>query len=401
MSQKEKNIRLVRIIAYYVLLTAYFVSLFFLFKHQAMWTESDGSYFESDLPFHISMVMEDGWFYSLTALIYKLLFSFANGEIAIAVFLALCAVATIVVTEYLIRLIDNNQRDAYFYKFFAFAVNMVMPCYVQFKGISYGRYIGLQSASIWHNSTYTVMKLCGVICFIFYIKICRELDKGITVSNWLAFCVSLIICTAVKPSFLVVFAPMMAIYLLVALLKGEKFIKLFLFGCAVLPSLVVILLQNFVLFGNDTGNGWVINPGYTVGLRSAHPIIAAIISILFPIVMLGFFVLEKVENRAKQGKEQCFVKEAYTMACIGYMELFFLCETGSRATDANFMWGYSFSILIIFIVAGLKWFDGIQSTKKLFKKVYLTGAGLVFLYHLYCGLYFYLNLLQGISYFMR
>ena len=47
----------------------YGISMVFLFYRQAGWT--GGAVYESDLPAHIRMIVEDGWYYSLTAFIYQ------------------------------------------------------------------------------------------------------------------------------------------------------------------------------------------------------------------------------------------------------------------------------------------------------------------------------------------
>ena len=37
----------------------------------------DNRYFQSDLPYHISMIVDDGWYYRFTAYIYQLLYGLA------------------------------------------------------------------------------------------------------------------------------------------------------------------------------------------------------------------------------------------------------------------------------------------------------------------------------------
>lgn len=400
---KKNIVRTLQRVLIAVVLFVYGISLVYLYYQQTQW--SGGATFESDLPAHIKMVIEDGWYYSLTALIYKALYCLPNPNLAISIFLALCTIITIVLTAILASKVDGKRRNVETYWFVSIIANMVMPCYVNFKAISYGRYIGLQSASIWHNSTYIVMKMLGVACLILYIDMATEYKQGIKPFAWLKLMLMLCACTAVKPSFLVVFAPMMALFLLKDLFMGTKFKRVFIFGLVVIPSLFVIILQNIILFGADTGNGWTINPGYTIGLQSAHPIIASILSVLFPlIVLLGGLLI--------RDKAKVFEKNAWIMGIVGYLELFLLCETGNRAQDGNFMWGYNFTILAVFVVCIIRWMDSIKLIKSkvlgkeniLYKTAAYSAVGLAggsLIYHLYCGIYFYLNLVQGVSYFMR
>ena len=61
----------------------YGISMVFLFYRQAGWT--GGAVYESDLPAHIRMIVEDGWYYSLTAFIYQAFLSdpvYAAGQSA-------------------------------------------------------------------------------------------------------------------------------------------------------------------------------------------------------------------------------------------------------------------------------------------------------------------------------
>jgi len=400
--------------AIYLLVVLYGISAAFLYYKQTQWT--GGAVYESDLPAHIKMIIVDGWYYSLTAFVYKALYLFKNGALAIAVFLAVCTVVAVWMTyilmlklcEKYVCLKNGNEMQTDKGKLKcvlllgAFFINIVMPCYI--RGLSDGRYIGMESANIWHNSTYIVMKPLALICIILYVDLMDSYQETLSVKRWILFSTALVICTGVKPSFLVAFAPMMAIFLLVDLVKGTPFKNVFLFGLTVIPSLLVILLQNAVLFGGDTGNGWEIKPGYALSMHSGHPIIVAGLSILFPLIVF-------VWNIKKVRKDRWF-SFAWLMALIGFAEVFLLCETGTRAGDGNFMWGYSFAILVIFIVSILVWLSDINicclgtqteeanQKKHVLYRIYVAATAIVLLYHIYCGLYFYLNLLRGVSYYM-
>ena len=397
-----------------IVICVYGISSAFLYYRQTQWT--GGAVYESDLPAHIKMIIVDGWYYSLTAFVYKALYLFDNGALAIAVFLAICTVAAVWMTyilmlklceKYVCVKTENEIRlDGSKWKGIlclgAFLINIVMPCYI--RGLSDGRYIGMESANIWHNSTYIVMKPLALLCIILYVDLMDSYQEALSVKSWILFSMALVICTGVKPSFLVAFAPMMAIFLLADLVKGTPFKKVFLFGLTVIPSLLVILFQNAILFGGNTGNGWEIKPGYALSMHSGHPIIVAGLSILFPLMVFAWNI--------KKVKTARWFSWAWLMAFVGFAEVFLFCETGTRAGDGNFMWGYSFAILIIFIVSILMWLSNINicclgtqredADKKgvALYRLYVITTAVVLLYHIYCGLYFYLNLLRGVSYYM-
>lgn len=378
----------------------YGLSMVFLFYRQTGW--SGGAVYESDLPVHIKMIVEDGWYYSLTAFVYQALYRFPApfGNLAIAVFLGLCGTFSVYLTTCLLREIQGNREEKTLTAWHlagGLLLNLVMPCYI--RGIADGRYIGMQSASIWHNSTYIVMKMTGLLCLLYYGKLEKKYRRGISGGEWFLFTLLLSVCTAVKPSFLLVFAPVMAIFLLSDLIRKTPFQNVLIFGSTVFMPLLVVMLQNMILFGGETGNGWEIRPGYALSLHSGYPLFSAVLSILFPLMLLPVFRRELLTDRKFSG--------AWLMALVGFLEVFLFTETGSRAGDGNFMWGYSFAILLIFAVSLVKWGETGEEIlrEKGVPKCWLKiGAfavsALVLLWHIYCGVYFYANLLRGVSYYM-
>lgn len=355
----------------------------------------DGQPFESDLPFHISMAVDDHWFYSLTAIFYQIFYLTPFGAVLTAVFLTLVTIATIFATNALLQQLTEGKYPRGLMLFFAFSCNVLMPFFLEWA--HFQRYIGYQSASIWHNSTYICMKLLSVWMLLLYVKYEKTYKEGITIKEWLLFAVSLVIANGIKPNFCMVFAPVMALFLLIDLIKKTPFRKIFIFGSAVLPSLAVILWQNMVLFGDETGNGIVINPGYTLSLRGNHPKITFILSIAFPLFILLFTIRDLYKDK--------FYSFAWIMWLVSFLEVFLFTEAGKRAKDANFLWGYSIGIFFITIMAVLKWIEKIKVKEGLFKYnairfIFLFGGGAIFLYQTYCGIFFFIGLLQGNSYWM-
>ena len=89
------------------------------------------------------------------------------------------------------------------------------------------------------------------------------------------------------------------------------------------------------------------------------------------------------------------------VAGIGFLEALLLAETGSRSNDGNFLWGYCFGIFYLFVLSFVKWIELWKKDKYVRRYKILFGiAGAVFLYQLYCGIYFFIRLLDGETYFM-
>ncbi len=375
--------------------------------------------YQSDLPLHISMIVEDGWYYSFTAYAYKALYVlFGSSTFGIALLLSVCSVATVYVTEravcYVCSLNDRracgsvaagelsavradisggrslvgNAGPQWYTLLLALSLNLVMPVFVEFVGPY--RYISYQAANIWHNSTYVCMKLFALMTFLYYWKLEQKYREGIRLKEWIIFATLNVITTGIKPSFLVAFSPIMGIFLLIDLFRKVPFKRIFVFGAALLPSGVVVLWQNAVLFGEDTGNGMSFDPWYTFSLHSNIPKVAVILSVAF----CGAVVLATCKEIWKQ-RQYVFV---IFMAVLGFLEALCLVESGRRAADGNFLWGYSFCLFVLFIFMAVKALQYPRTTW--LQKVIFIGLILLYGWHLYCGLEYFIRLVCGESYWM-
>ncbi len=371
----------------------YGVCCLYLYMQQAIQPlDYNNRYFQSDLPYHISMIVDDGWYYSFTAYVYQLLYLLAGGGTwLIALFLALVSLATVFLTEKLLRVLLGRAKCDGSTLGSALLLNLVMPFFLRWAGVY--RYVSYQSGNIWHNSTYLCMRLCALAVLLCYMEIEAGYRREISWKKWLLFAVLLVVTTGIKPSFLTVFAPAMALKLLWDLFHKVPFKQIFIFGCAVLPACGVVLWQNMVLFGEETGQGFALNPWFTFSLHADRPKAAVLCSIAFPLIVALFSWKE-----LRKDKRYFF---AWLVTGIGFLEALLLAETGSRANDGNFVWGYSFGIFYIFIISFVKWLELWKKPEHSgWAKAMFVIAGLVFGYQLYCGIYFFIRLLCGETYFM-
>lgn len=369
-----------------------FLCLYLFYMQSIQPLDYDNRYFQSDLPYHISMTIDDGWNYSFTAYAYQLLYWLGGGSTTlIAVFLAAAAVLCIVLTERLLRLILNREQTDALTLAGSLTLNLVMPFFWTYAGPY--RYVSYQAGNIWHNSTYQCMKLAALAVMLSYIKIEAVYRQKLTLRQWFTLSGLLFLCTGIKPSFLTVFAPVLAAKLLADLCRKTLFKQVFLLGSTVLPACAVVLWQNMVLFGSDTGNGMAFSPWYTFSLHANKTKLAVLCSIAFPLTVLFFSLKELLRD-----KSYLFV---WGMMGVGFLEALCLVETGSRSRDGNFLWGYSFAIFLAFVFSFKKWVLFLK--KKDHPALYRTAfvvAGCVLAYQLFCGICFFARLLQGETYFM-
>ncbi len=376
----------------HIVTVIYGVSLLWLYYKQSIAPLPDEAIipYQSDLPLHISMIVEDGWYYSFTAYAYKALYVLCGGStIGIALFLAIVSVATVYVTERCVCFFGKFAQKSWFTLLAALSVNLVMPIYLQTAG--FYRYVSFQCANIWHNSTYVCMKLFALLAILYYFKLERKYRDGISIKEWLVFAVLQIVTTGIKPSFLLVFSPIMGIFLLVDLFKKVSLKRILAFGSALLPSGLVILWQNTVLFGEATGNAMELNPWYTFSLHARSPKLAVLCSTAFCIVVVIATFREVFKN-----KTYLFVT---AMSVLGFLEALCLVESGTRSVDGNFLWGYSFCLFLLFLYCLVKMLRFPRKT--LWQKGLLATMSFVYFCHLYCGIQFFIRLVCGESYWMK
>ena len=155
-TKKNQNLRIVM----HIVVVLYGLACLWLYYQQSIAELPDVAIipYQSDLPLHISMIVEDGWYYSFTAYAYKALHVLFGGTtVGIALMLAVISVATIHVTEKAVCYFGGYKEAGWQTLLFALCANLVMPIYVEYAGVY--RYVSYQSANVWHNSTYICMKL--------------------------------------------------------------------------------------------------------------------------------------------------------------------------------------------------------------------------------------------------
>ena len=399
---KENRYELMVRFLFWMITAAYGIACFYLFFNQSTRPlDYDNRFFQSDLPYHISMVVDDGWYYSLTALIYLILFKIdGGGTFYIALFLALVSILTVLATEKLLK--ELGVRSAGISCSAAILLNLVMPFYVKWAGAY--RYVSYQAGNVWHNSTYQCMKLGALMCMLLYLRFDKKYDRGrLVTKDLIQFAIVLAITTFIKPSFLTVFAPAFAVILLWDLIKHKvKFVNTLLFGITVLPACGVMLWQNSILFGDETEHGFKISFMETFMLHADRPKVTIVLSLAFPIVIfISQFLLWLFERKKSDSFNFKYAFDrkyvfSIIMAAVGFLEAILLVETGSRSRDGNFLWGYSFAMFWLYLISFKKWHELLQKRKW----IPLAISSAVLIYQFICGAIFFSRLMYGETYFM-
>lgn len=378
------------------LLLAYFVLTWGLYHNQLL-TDVTGL-FESDTAVHVRFAVEDRFFYSLSSYVYFILDLLPGTEYTISLLLALMTVGSILLTVVLLEKVSEKLElkvpDTVKYTI-AFFANFVMAFYV--KKANQRHYIGYQSANMWHNSTYIFMRFFALLTIIVFLNIFEKYREGMTLKEWFMFTFLLTITTAFKASFLTVFAPTLAIMLLIDFLgRKTSFLNACKLGSAVFLPIAVLFLENAALSGIEGETGYAIKPFAALAQRGDHPKVTLVLSVLFPLMVAFYHIKDFWKEKLYFG--------SLIMWAVGFLEVFLFIETGERALDGNFMWGYSISLFFLFFMSMMMLARDLQkifSVKgAILRKIVLSGITAVLLWHFISGVVYFAMLLSGVTYFV-
>ncbi len=369
----------------------YMAACVYLYYRFMAW--ESGSVYESDLPAHISLAVDDGLIYSLVSFLIIGLNKLGLMQL-LPMFLGIFAVLSVAFTGSLINEITDHKWNRDLVEMLALLLNILMPCYI--KGLADGRYIGMHTSSIWHNSTYLLMKWMGLWVLLIYLKLEKDISEKLTVKSYLYFTLVLTLTTAAKPNFFLAVTPVMFVFLIMDLVSKKAPVpRLLLFASSVIPSFAVMLLQNKALYSVNAGDNHIIlAPGRAMSIHAGNLPAVIILSIAFPLMILVLHIRELFKDR--------YLLFAWGCAGVGFLEYFLLSEEGARNMDANFSWGYAFTIILVFGISLILWIRDMMKIKEKNAaiKVYLFVCGAVLLYHTYCGVMFFERIVRGVSYMM-
>lgn len=380
----------------------YFACCMILFYSQSIARRGIYGSYGSDLLLHIDFGLTGENNYSICYLLYKILYQISGNTVLIALFLSLVTVFTVKVTcfalDYFFRT-QNLYISPVCLNLLAFISTFTMSIRIPY--VYPHSYFGTLSGPAWHNSTYLVMRLVGIAFLILYFEIEKTyLTKGIKIGPAIVFAAVLILINSIKPNFFLFFAPYMALKLLIDLIKFQgdfkiKFKRIILFGCCVLPSAAILLVQYQVLFGKGTGAGITLGAGYTMKVLGGTPVMMVILGLAFPIVVL-------IKNYKELISDKIY-RSIWGMWLVAFSEYFFLIESGSRKNDANFAWGMMFATCMLFVVSIYKLVCNFITIKKQRvygwqTKVYIVLANGVLFFHFVSGLWFFVRLVLGGTY---
>ncbi len=388
-NQKQKIFSLSRrqeFFLYCFVSTIVFASSFFLFYKQA--------FIGVDLPVHIDFAL-NGSSYSVNSLFLRWSYKLIGGEFGCALYLAIVMVLTLFASTYLLKTcITDTGKDISFAHCFLPGTALCFIGCIFFPYLNERFYLGTYFTQPWHNSTYLLMRLFGLLTVAVYIKIRKHyLTDGITFKEWFVFFVLLLLTNAAKPNFIIFFAPAMLCELIYDFVKtrAKKAKQIVAFGMAVLCSLPILYFQFGELYPSEAEepSEIFITAKYFLEFLTAKNIISHLLTFMpFLLFVTILCIVKKCVNRN--------LIFGWLMFLFAYAEKWFIYESGPRLTHGNFGWGLIFAGLILSIICVERlWF----LKKQIKKPVFMSATAILEVMLISGFLYFIIVLVTGKSLF--
>ena len=375
-----------------LLLIVYTCSVYFLLYQQTKYKVT--GLYQSDLVDHIDTALAGGG-YSLLASVFRWIYKCIPSVQGIVVFLVLVSVITVFCIAIAIDKWVNTEKEnkSMIYKYIPIAIAGVVLSSVYIPVIYPYFYKGTCLTQPWHNSTYLLMRCVGVLVMLVYFEIEKHYLEYISLKEMIVFTVLLVLVNYAKPNFIIAFAPMMLIYLIVDFIRtrGRSCIPNVKFGVCVLASLPILVVQSTILYpkGGESKIVFTLN-NIINGLRSGELVLFVLSSLLFPIVVT--LLLKQKGSIAKR------LQQSWIMWIISWTEKLFLTETGYRMDHGNFGWGSRFFSFFLVMVCVAEWLHAYK-IRKIERKEFLAGC-IFLLPNIVCGMYYFSYLLTGQLYYI-
>lgn len=349
-------------------------------------------------------------FFKLAALVHL----FASPELSVSIALVLMNGLGMVVTKLAFNRLAGESGSRQVFPWYIggicsllsvslFFISMLYPPRgIYLPGIRF-RYLGVFTANPFHNATYMAARPFAILAFLWYGKLLDKYEKGVGESrkDYLLFALFLFMATMTKPSFTLVMVSGAGLLMLYRLFRSgfRNFVPTIQLGLCFIPTFLALLYQYTGVFGpadgEERGVGFCFG---TVWREYCDNIPLGIgLAMGFPLVVLLF--------NWKKVRRNTLTRFSWMLYIVSFAEAFLLYEKGFRRVDFNFSWGYMYGIFFCHFSSLLLL---VQLTAEYRRK---AGDGrkaggwplliqwLFYLGHVVCGIFYFRDILAGISYY--
>ena len=366
-----------------------FYIFYLLFYFQATTTTQQ---YTSDLPAHITFAQN---LFSTSKVSYPLfhclililnMLPFINLDSGAAIVLGVSCICTSIIIRWAFIKLCHKNKSSYLIDALSICLIMVFSLYI--PSYSKNIYYAIGGINVWHNPTYLAVKPFAVLSFFLFVFLYdKYMAKEKYMKNLLGFAVITFLSALAKPSYIFVFLPALAIFLIIELIvtkfKTFKF-SLWITLC-VIPSLILLYYQFASSYGSQHG-GIIFKLGGIWSNNLKNVIVSIILVNCFSLYVLIFGGFKDIIRDKKY-------LLAVLTALAGGIEFFLFTEYGPMANCGNLAWGYFIGALIFITISAYKFFfEAKQNT--FFRNI---GLG-IFTIQVITGIYYFTTLLMGNSY---
>lgn len=287
--------------------------------------------------------------------------------------------------------------------------NLYTPKYTTFFGFAYTyRCMGIYTPNPFWNATYQATRPFAIICFFESCRMLMLVDslwRECTSDGWVGslkffpwretipFALSLFLTTFTKPSFTMVVVPGMGLILLFLLVRsrGRNLPQIFALCVTMIPAGLDLLYQFFGVFtgvnahGEETGIGFAFAKVWHI--YSTNIPLSIVMGMALPI---GVLILN-----GKEFLKNAYYRYSWYLYLVSTVIFLSLYEKGFRMSHANFSWGYMHGMFFVFMMTLLIMLKNTIQWRKSYKMLFVLAEWAVFFYHLICGAYMLIYMLQG------
>ena len=252
---------------------------------------------------------------------------------------------------------------------------------------------GVYTPNPFWNATYLATRPFSIVCFFSGIRLLNSYEEKADKQDLVIFAVSLVLTTMTKPSYSLVAIVTFAVILLYRFIRS-KFHNLkqsVIFGLSFIPAGCVLLYQYAGVFtgtnsmGEETGMGFAVGKAWSI--YSGNIPLSVFMAIAFP---LGVLLIN-----LPRLKDTAWFRHGWQIWLSGFLMLLCLYEKGFRLSHMNFSWGYMHGLFFIFIVSVLMLLRNTIEKKGKFRTALVAAGWLGYLWHLGCGIVYFLYIYSG------
>ena len=404
----EKKNKIIDLLVFLVLLSVVSVITFTLFYNQ---TRGSEALYHSDMKAYILEMqgLDSGYsfpypvFFKISAFFHL----FVNPQLAVALATLLLNSGAMVIVKLALnyhvleKLEEGFPKRKWlagvivsFVSIALFFVSMLFPPEgIYLPGIKF-EYLGVFTANPFHNATYMAARPFTILAYLWFAKLldCYEQGYNGNKKDYVLFALFLLLATMTKPSFTIVMVGAAGLIMVWRMIRSKfkNFWPTIQLGLCFIPTFIDLLYQFKGVFvpteGEEGGIGFTF--GKIWGLYTDNLPLAICLGVGFPLAVLVL--------NWKQLKSNTLFRFAWQIYLMGFAMAFFLYEKGFRWADFNFSWGYMCGIFFAFLGSMMVLLPATGQKKK---PLWLALQWGPFLWHLACGIYYFIGIAQGQMYY--